>query len=238
VRTRWPQKPQPQPEEDVVSPSALGHGLTLRQAQFVGALLGQLFSSPPKRLSPLKAAEEIGVPPDRARSWASLMMSAPPVIAALHSQLRAQIEAGAATPARWLAEVGRLALVDPPTLKDFYLPDGTLRPPHEWSPEMSAQVAELHTEEIWEGFGEERIFKGWRKRIKLHPAKQPKLAALDMLAKYHKLIVQTLEVTGRDGRDLFPSDQAAADERARETRERMLSTLGPLVPADGSLEMN
>lgn len=234
ARGAAPQTPaDTDPAQGVTAPSALGHGLSLRQAQFVTALLDQVLGKEPTPINAAKAAEAIGVPPAEARAWGRLMLEAPPVRAALHEQLRAQIEAGVATPTRWLAEVARIALTEPPSLRDFYHEDGSLRPPHEWTAEMSAQVAEFQSDEIWEGYGEERQFKGWGRKIKLHPRHAPKLAALEMLAKYHKLIVNTLEVTGRDGEPLVPRAGEDADSKARATRERLLASLG-FLPAEQS----
>ena len=230
-RTRKPQAPEGSQlaELTATAPSALGHGLTLKQAQFLGALLEQVLGKEPQRINPTRAAEAIGVPPGKqAQRWGRLMLNSPPVRAALHAQLRAQIEASQATPMRWLAEVAKLALTLPPTLKDFYHEDGTLKPPHEWTAEMGAEVAEFQSEEIWEGSGEQREFKGWSRKIKLHERKQTQRAALELLAKYHKLITQTLEITGKDGDPLFPSDQAQADVRAKARREQMLQALPPL----------
>ena len=224
MRLRPGRKPEP-PVEEITVDSPLGYGMTQRQSQFLEALLGQVLGKDPSKLSPTLAAQSIGVPVSQSKQWAILQMQARPVRMALHSQLRAQIEAGAATPTRWLAEVAKLALVDP-DLRDYYMEDGALRPISEWTPEMSAQVAEIQSEEVWEGRGEERAFVGYMRKVKLHP-KAVKVAALEMLAKYHKLIVQTLEITGRDGKDLFPDDQARADERAKATREQMRAMLAP-----------
>jgi hypothetical protein len=222
-----PQGEQGTEEERIVATSALGLGLTLKQARFVSALLEQVLGEKPKAIDPTAAALAMGVPPDRARAWARLMLDAEPVRQALHAQLRAQIEAGAATPTRWLAEVARLALVDP-DLRDYYDDRGTLKPIKEWTAEMSAHVSELRSEEVWAGQGEERRFVGYNRTVKFHP-RTIKTAALEMLAKYHKLITQTLELTGKDGTELFPVDGATADERARIRREQLLQTIGPLT---------
>jgi len=216
VRVR-PNYSSPEPPTDgVIADSPLGYGLTYRQSQFLEALLGQVLGKEPQKLSPTEAAKSIGVPASQARQWSSMMLSSAPVKQALHAQLKAQIEAGAATPTRWLAEVAKLALVDP-DIRDYYTEQGVLKPITEWSTEMAVQVAEIISDEVWVGRGEEREFKGYVKRIKFHP-RSVKTSALEMLAKYHKLIVQTLEVTGKDGKDLFPDDQARADEKAKVTR--------------------
>ena len=202
----------------------------MRQAQFVTALLGQVLGEQPTMTRPSDAAKAIGIPAGQAKDWARLMLDSSPVKAAIHARLTSEVESMAATPTRWLAEVAKLALVEPPTIRDFYLTDGTLKHPTDWSEAMAAEVAELQVEEIWDGRGEEREFKGYAKKVKLHPRKQTKTQALEMLAKYHKLIVQTLEVVGKDGKDLFPAGQDAQDKRARERRASLLAALGPVGP--------
>jgi hypothetical protein len=86
--------------------------------------------------------------------------------------------------------VARLALVDFDK-SAFYLPDGTLKSPTEWTPEMSSWVDGWEVEELWVGRGEERQFLGHVKKIKLSSAKRAKLQALELLAKYHKLYADT-----------------------------------------------
>jgi hypothetical protein len=169
---------------EVVASSALGYGLVRRQAQF----LTELLSAP--TFDPTAAAIRVGVPEGQARDWGRMMLEAPAVRDALHAQLQAQIEGAQATPARWLQEVARLALVDFDK-SAFYLPDGTLKSPTEWTPEMSSWVDGWEVEELWVGRGESREFLGHVKKIKLSSAKRAKLQALELLAKYHKLYADT-----------------------------------------------
>lgn len=212
-------------EDEIRADSPLGHGLSLRQAQFVSALLEQVLGEKPQNIQPEKAAESMGIDREQARVWARMQMRSPPVRAALCAQLQAQIEAATVTPMRWLAEVGKLAFLRPPSLKQFYDEHGALRPPSEWTEEMASEVAELTSEEVWEGRGNEREFRGHRKRIRLHEWKQTQGRALEMIAKYHKLVNNTLEVVGKDGKSLFPDEQERADERARLMREQMIAAL-------------
>lgn len=153
----------------------LSYGLTVRQAEFVGAMLDRAAN-----LDPLKAARAIGVPDGTAATWARLMMAAPAVIKALHAQVEAKVVAAQASPERWLQEVMRVAFTD---VRAFYREDGTLKPLTEWTEEMAAAVQEITEDELWGGRGDERRLVGTTKKIKFHA----KLQALDMLAKYHKL---------------------------------------------------
>ena len=109
-------------------------------------------------------------------------------------------------------------------------------PVHLWTPEMAAEVKEIVTEELWAGSDENRIWKGYTRKLRLHPHKPHKDKNLEMLAKYFKIISERLELTAKDGDPLFPSDQQTADAQARETRARMLAELGPMVvEGDGGL---
>lgn len=174
----------------------------MRQAQFLSALLNQIPDMQNGMdMDPTKAALAIGVSQEQAREWGRMMLKSVPVRQALHAQIRAQIEITQITPVRWLQEVARIALTEP-DLREYYNEDGTLKPIREWTEEMAAHVQEIETDEIWRGRGDDREHAGLTRKLKLRP-KSIKLTALELVAKYYKLIQDELHVlvtgAGKDG---------------------------------------
>lgn len=61
----------------------------------------------------------------------------------------------------------------------FFGENGDLLPVSEWTDEMSAQIAGVDIEALWEGNGEERTMIGYTKKLKFWP----KVEAIDKLAR-------------------------------------------------------
>jgi phage terminase small subunit len=112
---------------------------------------------------------------------ASRLFARPEVVEELAKQRAIRSRATGINADRIIREVARIALADPRQLFDD---SGCLLPIHSIDDDTAAAVASIEIEELFEGVGENRVLKGYTKKIKLHP----KTAALEQLCKYLGLI--------------------------------------------------
>jgi phage terminase small subunit len=110
------------------------------------------------------------------------------------------------TAERVIAELGRVAFSD---LGSLYHSDGTLKGVHEWSEDARRAVAGIESEEIYEGFGQDRQNIGDLRKVKLWS----KNHALETLARHFKLLIDRVEVT-----DVADHAKILKDRRAKLNR--------------------
>jgi phage terminase small subunit len=73
-------------------------------------------------------------------------------------------------------ELARIGFLD---IRNVFDDNGKLKDPKEWGDDEAAAIAGLETEQTFEGYGEDRTWTGYLKKVKLTDKK----AALDSLAK-------------------------------------------------------
>jgi phage terminase small subunit len=93
---------------------------------------------------------------------------------------------------RVLAEYAKLGFFDP---RKLFHDDGKPKDITELDDETAAAVAGLDIQEVYEGFGEDRVFVGYTKKYKLTDKK----TALDSMAKYLGMFTEKVEIFGKDG---------------------------------------
>ena len=100
--------------------------------------------------------------------------------------------------AEWvLQELMKVAGVD---IKDVYDDAGNLKPIHEIEDSARRAIASIETEELYEGFGKDRVQIGHTKKIRYWD----KLKALDLLGKHLKLFSDRVEIeAGKSLEDLI-----------------------------------
>lgn len=91
-----------------------------------------------------------------------------------------------------IREVARLAFSD---VRKLFDDKGAMLPISEWPDGMAAAVASVEVDELFEGFGENRIQVGYTKKVKIWD--KPK--SLEMLGKHLRLWVEKVEHTGPNG---------------------------------------
>jgi len=114
---------------------------------------------------------------------------------------------------RVLGELAKVAFVDASEL--FEETDGgcgvRLKTPKEWEGVLASAIQSVEVETIYERTGKTKRVVGHLHKIKLYD----KLSALEKLGKNLQLFVERHELTGKDGKDLFPKDKSAEIDVAR-----------------------
>lgn len=106
-----------------------------------------------------------------------------------------------------LTELLKAANVD---IKDAYNKDGTLKNVHDMPEPLRKAIAEITTEELFDGRGEDRKLIGYTKKIRLWD----KTRALELLGKHLKMFADVHEVPGLDK---LAERMAAADVRTKQS---------------------
>lgn len=92
---------------------------------------------------------------------------------------------------RMLQELRRLAFLD---IRQAFNADGTLKPINEWSPELGAAIQAIEINELYEDSGNERVWTGFAKKIKLWD----KNKSLETLCKTMQLFSERVEISASE----------------------------------------
>lgn len=123
-----------------------------------------------------KAARLAGYAEDSAHVEASRLLSNANIQARI-TQLRQEMGKNFnITRERIAQEYARIGFMD---IRNIFDKDGRLKSPENWSDDEAAAIAGLETEQLFEGFGEDREIIGQLKKVKLTDKK----GALDSLVK-------------------------------------------------------
>lgn len=87
---------------------------------------------------------------------------------------------------RVLRELARLAFVD---IGDAFTAEGALKPIHEIPEDTRRAIAGIETDDLFDGFGEDRVKVGVTRKVKL----ASKDRALELLGKHFKLFTDRVE---------------------------------------------
>jgi phage terminase small subunit len=113
---------------------------------------------------------------------------------------------------RVLQEYARLGFFDP---RKLFNDDGKPKDITELDDDTAAALAGLDVQEVYEGFGEDRVFAGYTKKYKLADKK----GALDSMSKYLGMFTDKIESTNHNiNEDL---DKLPENERHNRIRESM-----------------
>ncbi len=104
-----------------------------------------------------------------------------------------------------LGELLKLANSD---LRKLFNDDGALKPQSEWPDDIAVAVSSVEIDEIWEGFGADRVVIGQNKKVKFWD----KTKSLEMLGRHLKLFTDKIEVAGLDS---LAADLQAAEHRLK-----------------------
>ncbi|HCZ47701.1 MAG TPA: terminase small subunit [Gammaproteobacteria bacterium] len=121
------------------------------------------------------------------------------------------------TAERTLRELARVAFAD---ARDLFHEDGRPKAINEIDDDTAACISGVEVVEQYEGSGENREFTGYLKKYRL----AEKNAALTNALKYHGLIRERTEVTGKDG-GAIQTEDVSKNERARRVAFMLLDAL-------------
>jgi phage terminase small subunit len=89
-----------------------------------------------------------------------------------------------------LKELARVGLSD---IRGLFNDDGTVKPVKDWPEALARAVSSIEVEETFEGYGAERKWTGYVKKIKLWS----KDRGLELLGKHKKLFTDKIELEGK-----------------------------------------
>jgi phage terminase small subunit len=138
------------------------------------------------------AAVRAGYSEKTARVMAQQNLEHPAVVEHLNKLIKQRSERTQITADTVITETARLAFAD---LRKLFDENGGLLPVQQWPDDTAAAVASVEIDELFEGFGENRIQVGHTKKVKLWD----KPRSLEMLGKHLKLWVERMEHTGPNG---------------------------------------
>jgi phage terminase small subunit len=161
-----------------------GETLTDRQRVFCDEYLVDLNGT--------AAAKRAGYSAKTARVMAQQNLENPAVINQLAVLMKERSERTQVTADRVITEVARLGFSD---LRKLFDDKGALLPIYQWPEDAAAAVSAVEVDELFEGFGENRVQVGYTKKVKLWD----KGKALEMLGRHLKLWVDRIEATGPNG---------------------------------------
>lgn len=162
----------------IVAPAEKPNALTDMQEAFVREYLIDMNAS--------AAAIRAGYSEASADQLGYQALQIPSVRSAIQEQLKQRFERLDLMGSRILLELFRVATAD---LAQAYDDDGNLLSIKEMPEDFRRAIAGVESEETFEGFGEDRIWTGYARKIKLFD----KNRALEMLAKYFKLLNDKVE---------------------------------------------
>lgn len=140
-------------------------------------------------LNATAAAKRAGYSEKTARVTAQDLLVQPKVAAHLQALMDDRAKRTQVTADRVITEVARLGFAD---LRKLFDDKGALLPVAQWPDDMAAAVASVEVDELFEGFGENRVQVGFTKKLKLWD----KGKALEMLGRHLKLWVDKVEHSG------------------------------------------
>lgn len=143
-------------------------------------------------LNATAAAKRAGYADKNARTTAQQNLEHPAVIKYLNQLIKQRSERTQVTSDNVITELARLAFVD---IRKLFDQDGALVPVTQWPDEVAAAVASVETDELFEGYGEDRHQVGVTRKIKLWD----KPRSLELLGKHLKLWVERVESSGPNG---------------------------------------
>lgn len=143
-------------------------------------------------LNGTEAAKRAGYSAKTARVMAQQNLEHPAVIEHLSKLMKERAERTQLTADRVITEVARLGFSD---LRKLFDDKGALLPVTAWPEDMAAAVSSVEVDELFEGFGENRVQVGYTKKVKLWD----KPRALELLGKHLKLWVERVEASGPNG---------------------------------------
>jgi len=143
-------------------------------------------------LNATAAAKRAGYAEKNARTTAQTLLVTPKVVDEINRLMKARSERTQITADRVITEVARLGFSD---VRKLFDPNGALLPVDKWPEDLAAAVASVEVDELFEGYGENRIQVGYTKKVKLWD----KGKALEMLGRHLKLFVERTELTGPNG---------------------------------------
>ncbi len=153
-----------------------------RQARFVAEYL--------KDLNATQAAIRSGYSAKTAASIAEELLKKPDIAREVNAALERRNARVEVKSDDILRELLHLAMVD---ISEAYNPDGSLKPLNEIPADVRRSLANIETEEIFAGFGENREHVGRIAKVKFYD----KTKALELLGKHLKLFTDKLEVSGK-----------------------------------------
>lgn len=91
------------------------------------------------------------------------------------------------------AILGELKAIGTINMREAFNQDGTLKTLDDMPEELTRVIASIEVHELYEYEGEEKVLKGYCKKVKLND----KIRALELLGKNLKLFIETKVVTGK-----------------------------------------
>jgi phage terminase small subunit len=89
-----------------------------------------------------------------------------------------------------LRELSRIGYSD---IRAIYNENGTVKHPTEWPEDLARAIASIEVEETFEGYGEDRVWTGYTKKVKFWP----KNHGLELLGKHKVLFTEKRVVEGK-----------------------------------------
>lgn len=163
---------------------AAGAGLTDKQLAFCAEYLVDLNAT--------QAAIRAGYSKKTAKSTGFQNMERPEIRVEIQKLMDDRSQRTEITSDAVIREVARLAFSD---VRKLFDENGAMLPIDKWPDGMAAAIASVEVDELFEGFGENRIQVGYTKKVKIWD--KPK--SLEMLGKHLRLWVEKVEHTGPNG---------------------------------------
>lgn len=193
-----------------------GEALTPKQAAFCAEYLVDLNAT--------AAAKRAGYSERTARVIAQANLEHPACRAEIQRLMDERAQRTQVTADTVIRELARIAFSD---LRKLFDERGGLLPVSQWPDELAGAIAVVETDELFEGFGENRVQTGYTRKVKAWD--KPK--ALELLGKHLRLWVERQELTGPnggpiqtrdDGMDLsnLTDDELEQLERIRQAAEQ------------------
>lgn len=176
--------------------------LTPRMLAFVGEYLTCFCGT--------KAARAAGYAhPNQKSTW---LLAQPHVQAELTRRMERHMKKQDISAERVLAELARVAFAD---IGEVFDEDGAMLPLSKMPEDARRAIAGIESDDLYEGFGEERSIIGKTRKVKLND----KLRALELLGKHLKLFTDKIEIDGALTMEQRLSKVAALMEKARAARD-------------------
>lgn len=154
------------------------------------------------------AAKRAGYSPKTAKEQGYRLLTNVHVQEAIEAGIQAQEKRTGITADRVLQELGRVAFFN---LAQCYDEKGLLIRPDKLPEDVARAIAQIETDEIFVGTGDDRTLEGLSKKLK--PC--DKVKALELLGKHFKLFVEKVEV---DFGESLGAELKAARERVKGAR--------------------